>query len=154
LLLRQAWSARRSGGHDHAHGHEHPHDDHAGAHDHVDGHDSSHHPRGLSWRSLVAPGLAGGLVPSPSALVVLLGGIALGRAWFGVTLVIAYGVGMAAALVGAGYLLVRARERMTRRVAGHRPGRLVRLGQVLPLVTAALVTTGGLVLAARAMAGA
>ncbi len=154
LLLRQAWSARRSGGHDHAHGHEHPHDDHAGAHDHVDGHDSSHHPRGLSWRSLVAPGLAGGLVPSPSALVVLLGGIALGRAWFGVTLVIAYGVGMAAALVGAGYLLVRARERMTRRVARHRPGRLVRLGQVLPLVTAALVTTGGLVLAARAMAGA
>jgi len=171
LLLRQAWWARRSGGHDHVHGHEHPHD-HAGGHDHAEGHEhagghdhsrdhspghdhSQGHARpGLSWRSLVAPGLAGGLVPSPSALVVLLGGIALGRAWFGVTLVIAYGIGMAAALVGAGYLLVRARERMARRVARHRPGRLVRLGQVLPLVTAALVTTGGPVLAARAMAGA
>ena len=106
----------------------------------------------------MAPGLAGGLVPSPSALVVLLGGIALGRAWFGVTLVMAYGIGMAAALVGAGYLLVRARDRMARRVARrvtqHSSGRLARLGEVLPLVTAALVTTGGLALAARAMTGA
>lgn len=102
----------------------------------------------------MAPGLAGGLVPSPSALVVLLGGIALGRAWFGVTLVMAYGIGMAAALVGAGYLLVRARDRMARRVTQHSSGRLARLGEVLPLVTAALVTTGGLALAARAMTGA
>jgi len=186
LLLRQAWSARRVGGHGHDHGHDHDHadahghshgghdhphadahgHDHARRHDnphgqnHADGHDHSgdhshnHDRRGLSWRSLVAPGLAGGLVPSPSALVVLLGGIALGRAWFGVTLVMAYGIGMAAALVGAGYLLVRARDRMARRVTQHSSGRLARLGEVLPLVTAALVTTGGLALAARAMTGA
>jgi len=43
-------------------------------------------------------GIAGGLVPSPSALVVLLGAIALGRTWFGVVLVLGYGVGMAATL--------------------------------------------------------
>ncbi|MDQ3343647.1 MAG: High-affinity nickel-transporter [Actinomycetota bacterium] len=165
LLLRQAWAARRAGGSTHGHDHDHGHTHagaqghtHAGAQNHTHAGAQDHnHARdrgGLSWRSLVAPGLAGGLVPSPSALVVLLGGIALGRAWFGVTLVIAYGVGMAAALVGAGYLLVRARDRMARRVARHHPGRLLRLGQALPVVTAALVTTGGLVLAARAMAGA
>jgi hypothetical protein len=63
-------------------------------------------------RGLLAVGFAGGLVPSPSALVVLLGGIALGRAWLGVGLVVAYGVGMALALVGTGLLLVRARDRI------------------------------------------
>ena len=59
----------------------------------------------MGWRSLVAMGFAGGLVPSPSALVVLLGAIALHRAWFGLILVIAYGVGMAATLTGAGLAL-------------------------------------------------
>ena len=47
-------------------------------------------------------GLAGGLVPSPSALVVLIGAIALHRAWFGVVLVVFYGAGMAVTLVGIG----------------------------------------------------
>jgi ABC-type nickel/cobalt efflux system permease component RcnA len=77
------------------------------------------------FRSLLAVGFAGGLVPSPSALVVLLGGIALGRTWFAVLLVLAYGIGMALALVGTGLLLVRARD-LTERwlAAGHlgRPG--------------------------------
>ncbi len=59
-------------------------------------------------------GLVGGMVPSPSALLVLLGGIALGRAWFGAVLVVAYGAGMAAALVGTGLLLVAARDRLER----------------------------------------
>jgi ABC-type nickel/cobalt efflux system permease component RcnA len=54
-------------------------------------------------------GVAGGLVPSPSALLVLLGATALGRAWFGVLLVIAYGVGMAVTLTVAGLLLLRPR---------------------------------------------
>ena len=52
--------------------------------------------------SLMAVGFAGGLVPNPSALVVLLGAIALGRTWFGLLLVVAYGVGMAVTLTSAG----------------------------------------------------
>ena len=56
---------------------------------------------------LVLMGVAGGLVPTPSALVVLLGAIALHRTWFGVLLVALYGLGMAGALMGAGLLLVR-----------------------------------------------
>ena len=53
-------------------------------------------------------------MPSPSALLVLLGGIALGRAWFGALLVLFYGIGMATALVDAGLVLVLARDRFER----------------------------------------
>ena len=50
-------------------------------------------------RNLIALGFAGGLVPTPSAVVVLLGATAIGRAWFGVILVVVYGLGLAATLV-------------------------------------------------------
>ena len=62
-------------------------------------------------------GVAGGLVPSPSALVVLLGAIALGRTWFGVLLVVAYGLGMAATLTAAGLLLVKLSRRWAGRIS-------------------------------------
>ncbi len=58
--------------------------------------------RGIRRLTLVGMGLAGGLVPSPSALVVLLGAIALGRTAFGILLVVGYGVGMAATLITVG----------------------------------------------------
>src|SRR5205823_6162900 len=72
-------------------------------------HPHVHADRPISPRALAAMGFAGGLVPSPSAVVVLLGAIALGRAWLGVALVVAYGAGMALTLCGAGLLLTRAR---------------------------------------------
>ena len=97
---------------------------------------------------LMAMGAAGGLVPSPSALVVLLGAIALGRTWFGISLVLGYGLGMALTLVGAGLLLVRARASLDGRLAGS--GRLAAAGRVLPVVTASLVVVAGLGLTARA----
>ncbi|WSJ84750.1 nickel transporter [Streptomyces sp. NBC_01304] len=100
-------------------------------------------------------GIAGGLVPSPSALVVLLGAVALGRTAFGVLLVIGYGLGMAATLTAAGLLLVRLRDRIkahTRttkpRWAGWRT--LARLG---PLATSTLVLIVGLGLIARSSFG-
>lgn len=150
MLLRRAVRARR-GGHGHSHGHEHSHD-HGHGHGHEDehGHSHGHGDQPLTWRSLLAPGLAGGLVPSPSALVVLLGGIAIGRAWFGVTLVVAYGIGMAATLVGAGYLLLRARTRFEGRVSS---GRWVRISSALPVATASLIIVGGFVIAARSVGG-
>ena len=145
------------GGHDAlalAHGHAHAehgpaaalvheHGAHAHAHLAVDG-------GRVRWRTLVPMGLAGGMVPSPSALVVLLGAIAVGRAWFGVVLVLAYGLGMAATLTGAGLLLVRARGAIERRMARMRTARLAWLTHALPLATATAITAGGLFLAARA----
>ena len=134
-------------GHAHAHGdhHEHGHDHH----DHDHGHGHGHGP--VDWRSLVPLGLAGGMVPSPSAIVVLLGAIALGRAWFGVALVIAYGLGMAVTLTGAGLVLVRARGAIERRLSSPAAaaGRLASLAGRLPVLTAACIVAGGLFLAFR-----
>lgn len=104
---------------------------------------------------LIGMGIAGGLVPSPSALIVLLGAVALGRTAFGVLLVIAYGFGMAATLTLVGLLLVQLRERLEARVKSpsgshHRAVRvLTRLG---PTATALLVMVVGLGLTARAVA--
>jgi nickel/cobalt transporter (NicO) family protein len=104
----------------------------------------------LGWRSLVGVGFAGGLVPSPSALLVLLGAIALGRTWFGLILVTAYGLGMAIMLTLAGLLLVRARSWFDRRAArSNTPPLLLRWGRYLPLCTSALIIVAGLTLAAR-----
>ena len=101
----------------------------------------------LSWKALAGMGVAGGLVPSPSALLVLLSATALGRAWFGVVLVIVYGVGMAVTLTAAGLLLVRAQAALDRR--GMTDGRLRRAVRLVPVATAALVLLLGLVLVAR-----
>ena len=104
----------------------------------------------LSWRSLAAMGVAGGLVPSPSALLVLLSATALGRAWFGVLLVVGYGVGMAATLTAAGLLLLRARAVLDRR--GWSLGRGRPLTRLLPLGTAGVVVLVGLGLVVRGLA--
>ena len=103
------------------------------------------HDLRLAWR---------GLVPSPSALVVLLSAIALGRTVFGIVLVIGYGVGMAGTLTLAGVLLVRVRDRYRDRAAAD-PGRLrsfaTRWTRLAPYFTAGLVFVVGLGLAIRSL---
>jgi nickel/cobalt exporter len=140
LLVRARTGHRHANGHDHPHPHGHHHHDHD--HDHVAA------GRPLGRRGLVALGLAGGLVPSPSAVVVLLGGIALGQAWFGVALVVAYGLGMAATLTGVGLLLAHLRNRMDRRLQLPAGSLLARLGRLLPAVTASVIVVVGLAVAA------
>ena len=154
--------------HDHEHEHEHhshtqehtqehPHDHEGGTHKHgmFGGRGHSHDPsdKAFSRTGLVGLGVAGGLVPSPSALLVLLAATALGRTWFGVFLVLGYGVGMALALCAAGLLLVRLRGRLDRLVGGTRLARADRLLAVLPVLTALLVLAVGVLLALRAAAG-
>ena len=84
-------------------------------HEHFHSHDHSHerdHPNSQrgGWRSLVALGLAGGLVPSASAVVLLLGAVAQGEAWWGLLLVTGFGLGMSISLIGAGLLAVGAQR--------------------------------------------
>jgi len=157
-VLRRTLRARH--GHDHAHPHDHAH-----AHDHADGHghpagDGHAHGQGGTHgrpraRDLVTLGFAGGLAPSPSALVVLLAAATLGRAWLGVVLVLAYGAGMATTLTAAGLLLVRVRGLARRRHArGRRPAPwLARLARFAPAGTAGLIMLGGVGLALRSAAG-
>lgn len=102
---------------------------------------------------MIAVGFAGGMVPSPSALIVLIGGIALGRAWFGVLLVLGYGIGMALALIGTGLALAHARDFVERWAVGQRnrggSSLLLRGARALPLFAAALVIVVGVGLVFR-----
>ncbi|WP_330174631.1 sulfite exporter TauE/SafE family protein [Streptomyces sp. NBC_01498] len=132
---------------------------HTHTHDHPQPHTHAHaHPRPATATrgGLIGMGIAGGLVPSPSALVVLLGAVALGRTAFGVLLVLAYGLGMAGTLTLAGLLLVRLRdhvERRTRTATAARWKRLRRLARWGPVATSALVLLVGIGLTLRAVAG-
>ncbi|MGW0331975.1 nickel transporter [Streptomyces sp. NPDC003011] len=96
--------------------HPHPHD--GGTHSHALTH--SHggfthtHATAPTLRGTILLGFAGGLVPSPSAVVVLVGAAALGQAWFGLLLVVAYGVGLALTLTAAGFAVVKLGTGVTR----------------------------------------
>ncbi len=158
---RLLWLALHRRGHGHSHDHEH---DHAHGHDHGEhgdgGHTHSHdethtHETGgdgqpeLGWKAVAALGFSGGLVPSASAVVLLLGAIQLGRAWFGVMLVAAFGIGMASALVGSGLLAVAAHRYGWKWFAGRRPQS--NLWRWVPVTAASAVVLLGLVLTANAV---
>jgi ABC-type nickel/cobalt efflux system permease component RcnA len=98
-------------------------------------------------------GVAGGLVPSPSALVVLLGAVALGRTWFGILLVLAYGVGMAGMLTVAGLLLVKFRDKFDRFSTDRMGERMRKLIALTPVLTAGMVLVVGVGLTIRAVLG-
>jgi nickel/cobalt exporter len=134
----------------HSHDHEHSHD-HGRAHSHGSG-EHDHGPRGrahdspLSWRGLVALALSGGLLPSPTALVVLLGAVALHRIAFGVALVAAFSVGLAGALTLLGLLVLRARSYAAARFSTSSIS-------LLPIGSTALILAMGLFLTTRAALG-
>ena len=134
--------------------HDHPHVHPVGEHRHGPSGRPHHHDdvpaAGFGRRGLIGLGVAGGLVPSPSALLVLLAAVALGRTAFGIVLVLGYGVGMAVAFSAAGLLLVRLRGRIGR-LTGSRSVTRVLAG--LPILTACLVLVVGVGLVLRAVNG-
>ncbi|MFF1442620.1 sulfite exporter TauE/SafE family protein [Streptomyces sp. NPDC058295] len=130
--------------HDHAHGHGH---EHGRPHTHTHGGHTHTHAVAPTLRGTLLLGFAGGMVPSPSAVVVLVGAAALGQAWFGLLLVVAYGVGLALTLTAAGFAVVRLGAGATRlldrqpRWTTHPVVTLVRRN--LPLWSAFLVVALG-----------
>lgn len=140
--------------HQHQEQRHHSHSGHGHPHGHSHGLFGHHHHDGSTGRKkggLIGIGIAGGLVPSPSALIVLLGSIALGRTAFGVVLVLCYGLGMAATLAAAGLLLLKLRDRIPA-LNGGRAGRLATWGaRITPLGTALLILAVGMGTALRAM---
>lgn len=141
--------------HDHDHAHEHGHDDHG--HGHADEHGHDHGGRThshalpadvspLSRAGLVALGTSGGLFPSPSAVVVLVGAFALGRAPLGLALIGAFSIGLALVLVAVGLLLVAGRDRMARSSFALRV-------RWLPLAGAAAIVVLGVVLVVQGLLG-
>jgi nickel/cobalt exporter len=128
-------------------GHGHTHGGHPHHHHH---HRRAEGPIPLRRRDLLAIGFVGGFLPSPSAVVVLLGAIALGRTWFGLLLVAAYGLGMAATLTGAGLLLQRAGGTIDRQVQRLRRSGLPAAHRFVPIATALVIVVVGSALALRA----
>jgi ABC-type nickel/cobalt efflux system permease component RcnA len=155
-------SGRGAGGetvheHDHAHGADHTHEGHEhsdAGHLHGDGHDHghSHVPEQPGWRGLVARGVAGGIVPCPTALVVMLGAIALDRAVFGLVMVTAFSAGLAGVLMGIGLLMVYGKRWLEgRRLPLVTSGMLRRAQLVAPVMSALAILGVGLVLTSQAL---
>ncbi|MDX6578869.1 MAG: nickel/cobalt transporter (NicO) family protein, partial [Gaiellales bacterium] len=131
----------RARAHDRAHArnHQHSHD-----HDHEHGH--SHVPEpGTGVRGLVAVGISGGILPCPSALVVLLAAIALHRVAFGLVLILAFSAGLALAITGIGLIAVLAKRAFAR---ASFDGLLIRS---LPAVSALVILAVGVVMTAHAL---
>jgi ABC-type nickel/cobalt efflux system permease component RcnA len=140
--------------HDQAPGHEHSH-----GHDHGFGRHSHAIPGGngerVTWRSLLALGISGGLLPCPSALVVMLGAIALQRVAFGIVLVVFFSLGLAATLMAIGLAMVYSgrlvgRLSLVERLGVRAGGWLPALARLLPVGSAAVVALAGLALTVEA----
>jgi nickel/cobalt exporter len=108
-------------------------------------HHHHEHQHELSARSLVAVGVSGGLLPCPSALVVLLAAISLHRVGFGLLLVLAFSAGLALTITGIGLVAVLARSAF-RRVRFN--GRLVGL---LPTASALVILAAGALMTVHAL---
>jgi nickel/cobalt transporter (NicO) family protein len=108
-------------------------------------HHHHHHEHELSRRSLVAVGISGGLLPCPSALVVLLAAISLHRVGFGLLLILAFSAGLALTITGIGLVAVLARSAF-RRVSFD--GRFVAL---LPALSALVIVAAGLTMTIHAL---
>jgi len=160
VLLRNALRRDGSGhghahgsGRDHSHSHPHPKDRSHGERsaialkEHTHQHTEHGEPvpelpqarRGV----LVTLGITGGLLPSPSAVVVLLASAASGRAWFGVILVLAFGVGMACTLAGVGFAVLRGQSRLLALAERSPRPWLSSALRRLPIATAATVIVIG-----------
>jgi len=123
--------------HDHAHGHDHGHDHDHGPHGH------SHVPEGeITMGSLIALGASGGLVPCPSALVLLLSSIALGRVGLGLLLLVSFSAGLAIVLMAIGVAVLYAKNLLpdSQKTARHPAFRLI------PVLSAAMIVCIGLVM--------
>ena len=149
LRQRLRWRKRRDSGHEH-HDHDHGHGGHGHGHDqHDHGHHHHHHHADdhLTSKGILGVGVAAGLLPCPSALVVLLSAIALHRVGLGLALIVAFSLGLAATITGIGLVAVFARRAF---------GRLSLDGpafRALPAVSAALILVVGVAITVKALPG-
>jgi ABC-type nickel/cobalt efflux system permease component RcnA len=99
----------------------------------------------LTWRGLLGMGAAAGLIPCPSALVVLLAAIAQHQVALGLLMIVAFSLGLAGTLTALGLLVV---------LGGRMASRLripPALGAALPAVSAVVIVAAGFVLTVRAL---
>jgi ABC-type nickel/cobalt efflux system permease component RcnA len=114
---------------------------------HRDGHGHSHEHGHHDARGVLGIGVAAGLLPCPSALVVLLSAIALHRVGFGLALILAFSLGLAATITSIGLLAVLA-QRAFRRVSLDGP-----VVRAIPAVSALLIVAVGIGITISALPG-
>jgi ABC-type nickel/cobalt efflux system permease component RcnA len=119
-------------------------------HSHGGGPLHSHLPPGaagekITWRSLATLGISGGLIPCPSAMVILLAAVALNKTVYGMLLVVAFSLGLAMTLTVVGLIFLYARNRLRGPRAGSR------WPQLLPVLSAGAITLVGVVLCCGAL---
>jgi ABC-type nickel/cobalt efflux system permease component RcnA len=139
VLLRQRWRTGWTVEEADDHHQEHLHRDWSHRHEHAHGH--HHHHGDGSLKSLLGLGITGGMVPCPSALVVLLSAIALHQITFGLLLILAFSAGIAATLVTIGLLMVYVEEALTQ------AERLRPVARLMPALSAGAVAVLGGVIA-------
>ena len=144
--------------HDHDHGHSHE-DDHDHDHNHADDHDHDHDhshshggrthshapPERTGFWGLLSLGISGGIVPCVDALIGLLFAISLNKLVWGLIILCAFSLGLAAVLVAIGILMVLAKPLIARFT-----GEGIWL-QRLPIMSAAVVILLGAILAFKAL---
>jgi ABC-type nickel/cobalt efflux system permease component RcnA len=111
-------------------------------HSHGGGPMHSHLPPGaagekITWRSLATLGISGGLVPCPSAMVLLLATIALNKTAYGMLLVVAFSAGLAVTLTAVGMMFLYARNRFRGPIGN------ARWHHLLPVLSAGTITLLG-----------
>lgn len=92
--------------------------------------------------SLIVLGASGGLVPCPSALVLLLSSVALGRVGLGLMLLLGFSAGLAVVLMAIGLIVLYAKNLLPDREKTARS----RAFQLIPVFSAGLITCVGLVM--------
>jgi nickel/cobalt exporter len=139
------WRAMRAE-HDHGHHHMHAHGGHSHSHSHT--HERSGAP--ITTRSLIALGVSGGIVPCPSALVVLVAAISQHRLGLGLVLILAFSIGLAATLTAVGLAVLHG-GRMIKRLRPERRLFGGRLAGALPALSATLIVVAGSLITLRAI---
>jgi ABC-type nickel/cobalt efflux system permease component RcnA len=102
-------------------------------------------PEKITWRSLLTLGISGGLVPCPSAMVLLLAAVALDKTAYGMLLVLAFSVGLAITLTMVGLAFLYARNRFTPAEKGRR------WTAWMPVLNAGTITMLGIALCVGAL---
>jgi ABC-type nickel/cobalt efflux system permease component RcnA len=151
FLQRYSGGAGQAAHHHHGDVHDHHHHDHSHHHHGHGGHPHDHHEltQKVSGRQLLALGISGGIVPCPAALVVLLSALSMQRVGFGLLLIVAFSLGLAAVLISIGLLMVYARQFMVR-FQGN--GQLAT--HWLPLTSSAFIVLFGVGLTGQALMNA
>jgi ABC-type nickel/cobalt efflux system permease component RcnA len=138
VLRARVLAARRNRPHGHRHHHHHEHDTH--------GHGHSHEPPArITWKGIIAMGASAGLLPCPSALVVLLGAIAQHQIALGLLMIVVFSLGLACTLTALGVAVVSAGKLTARLNISSR------VTMALPALSALVILVAGVMLTAKAV---